>query len=58
MKTAEDLAPDYRYVIEQSEPPPPLESNEFNLPTITETVLDNGLEVVVNRAAQYAHHLA
>ena len=39
--------PDYRYVIEQSEPSPPLDSNEFNLPTITENVLDNGLEVVV-----------
>ena len=39
--------PDYRYVIEQAEPPPPLDSNEFNFPTITENVLDNGLEVVV-----------
>ncbi|MCY3977568.1 MAG: pitrilysin family protein [Chloroflexi bacterium] len=39
--------PDYRYVIEQDEPPPPLDSNEFNFPTITENVLDNGLEVVV-----------
>ena len=39
--------PDYRYVIEQSEPPPPLDSNEFNFPAITENVLDNGLEVVV-----------
>ena len=47
---AEDVVeqePDYRYVIEQSEPPPPLDSNEFNFPTITENVLDNGLEVVV-----------
>lgn len=47
---AEDLVeiePDYRYVIEQAEPPPPLDSNEFNFPTITETVMDNGLEVVV-----------
>lgn len=44
---AEAMEPDYRYVIEQSEPPPPRDSNEFNLPTITETVLDNGLEVVV-----------
>ena len=47
---AEDLVeqePDYRYVIDQSEPPPPLDSNEFNLPTITENVLDNGLQVVV-----------
>ena len=47
---AEDIVeqePDYRYVIEQSEPPPPLDSNEFNFPTITENVLDNGLEVVV-----------
>ena len=39
--------PDYRYVIEQDEPPPPLDSNEFNFPNITENVLDNGLEVVV-----------
>ena len=47
---AEDVVeqePDYRYVIEQSEPPPPLDSNEFNFPNITENVLDNGLEVVV-----------
>lgn len=42
-----DQAPDYRYVIEQSEAPPPLDSNEFNFPTITENVMDNGLEVVV-----------
>ena len=42
-----EAAPDYRYVIEQDEPPPPLDSNEFNFPTITETVMDNGLEVVV-----------
>ena len=42
-----EMEPDYRYVIEQSEPPPPLDSNAFNLPTITENVLDNGLEVVV-----------
>ncbi len=39
--------PDYRYVIEQSEAPPPLDVNAFNLPQITETELDNGLEVVV-----------
>ena len=39
--------PDYRYVIEQAEAPPPLDSNEFSFPAITETVLDNGLEVVV-----------
>ena len=39
--------PDYRYVIEQAEPPPPLDSNEFNFPTISENVLENGLEVVV-----------
>ena len=39
--------PDYRYVIKQDEPPPPLDSNEFSFPTITENVLDNGLEVVV-----------
>ncbi len=44
---AEEVAPDYRYVIEQDEPPPPLDSNEFNFPTISENVLDNGLEVVV-----------
>ncbi|MCY3834609.1 MAG: pitrilysin family protein [Chloroflexi bacterium] len=42
-----EVAPDYRYVIEQDEAPPPFESNEFNFPTINETVLDNGLEVVV-----------
>ena len=44
---AVEQAPDYRYVIEQSEAPPPLDSNEFNFPNITENVLDNGLEVVV-----------
>ncbi len=44
---AVETEPDYRYVIEQSEPPPPLDSNEFNFPNITETVMDNGLEVVV-----------
>ncbi len=44
---AGEMEPDYRYVIEQDEPPPPLDSNAFNFPTITETVLDNGLEVVV-----------
>ncbi len=47
---AEDVVeqePDYRYVIEQSEAPPPLDVAEFNLPTISETVLENGLEVVV-----------
>ena len=44
---AEDMPPDYRYVIAQAEPPPPLDSNEFNFPTISENVLDNGLEVVV-----------
>lgn len=44
---AVDEEPDYRYVIEQSEPLPPLDVNEFTLPVITETVLDNGLEVVV-----------
>jgi zinc protease len=42
-----EIEPDYRYVIEQDEPPPPLESNEFSFPTISETVMDNGLEVVV-----------
>lgn len=44
---AVEQEPDYRYVIEQSEPPLPLDSNEFNLPTISENKLDNGLEVVV-----------
>ncbi len=44
---AVESAPDYRYVIEQSEPPAPLDSNEFNFPTISENTLDNGLEVVV-----------
>lgn len=44
---AVEMEPDYRYVIEQAEAPPPLDSNEFNFPTITETVMDNGLEVVV-----------
>ncbi len=42
-----EMAPDYRYVIEQDEPPPPLDSNEFSFPTITENRLENGLEVVV-----------
>ena len=42
-----DQEPEYRYVIEQSEPPPPMDSNEFNFPTISDNVLDNGLEVVV-----------
>lgn len=42
-----DVEPDYRYVLEQSEPPPSLDVNEFTLPNITETLLDNGLEVVV-----------
>ena len=42
-----EIEPDFRYVIKQDEPPPPLDSNEFNFPTITENVLDNGLEVVV-----------
>ena len=44
---ADDMEPDYRYVIKQDEPPPPLDSNEFNFPTISENILDNGLEVVV-----------
>ena len=44
---AVEIEPDYRYVIAQDEPPPPLDSNEFNFPTITENTLDNGLEVVV-----------
>ena len=42
-----EVTPDYRYVIEQSEPPPPLDSNEFSFPNITENMLENGLEVVV-----------
>ncbi len=42
-----EVAPDYRYVIEQDEPPPPLDSNEFNFPNVTENGLENGLEVVV-----------
>jgi len=44
---AVESEPDYRYVIEQDEPPPPLDSNEFSFPTISENILDNGLEVVV-----------
>ena len=44
---AVETEPEYRYVIEQSDPPPPLDSNEFSFPTITENTLDNGLEVVV-----------
>ena len=44
---AVEQEPNYRYIIEQSEAPPPLDANEFNLPTISENVLDNGLEVVV-----------
>ena len=44
---AVEAEPDYRYVIEQAEPPPPLDSNEFNFPTISENILGNGLEVVV-----------
>ena len=44
---AVEIEPDYRYVIAQDEPPPPLDSNEFNFPTISENRLDNGLEVVV-----------
>ena len=39
--------PDYRFVIEQSEAPPPLDSNTFSFPVISENTLDNGLEVVV-----------
>ncbi len=46
-ENAEEIEPDYRYVIDQDEPPPPLDSNTFNMPRISETVLDNGLEVVV-----------
>ena len=42
-----DEAPDYRYVLEQTEAPAPLEVNAFTLPPISETTLDNGLEVVV-----------
>ena len=44
---AAEQEPDYRYVIEQSEAPPPLEANAFNFPTITEHLMDNGLEVVI-----------
>lgn len=44
---AGDEEPDYRYVIEQSEPPASLEVNEFTLPVISEFELDNGLEVIV-----------
>ena len=44
---AVEMEPVYRYVIEQDEPPAPLDSNEFTFPTITENVMDNGLEVVV-----------
>lgn len=44
---AVEMAPEFRYVIEQSESPPPLDANEFSFPTITENTLDNGLEVVV-----------
>lgn len=44
---AVEIEPDYRYVIAQDEPAMPLDSNEFNFPTITENTLDNGLEVVV-----------
>ena len=47
IEDAVDEAPDYRYVIEQAEPPPALGVSEFTLPKITETVLDNGLEIVV-----------
>lgn len=39
--------PEYRYVIEQAEPPPPLDAKEFSFPAITENLMDNGLEVVV-----------
>ncbi len=46
-KDAVEMEPEYRYVIEQSEAPPPLDSKEFSFPTITENRLDNGLEVVV-----------
>ena len=42
-----EQAPDYRHVISQSEPPQPLVSSAFNLPTISENQLENGLEVVV-----------
>jgi len=44
---AVEIEPDYRYVIAQDEPPPPLDSKAFNFPTITENTLDNSLEVVV-----------
>ena len=44
---AGESEPQYRYVIEQDEPPPPLQSTSFSLPVISESKLDNGLEVVV-----------
>ena len=44
---AGEMTPEYRYVIEQSEAPPPLDSKAFSFPTITENTLANGLEVVV-----------
>ena len=44
---AAEVEPDYRYIIEQTEPPPTLDVTAFSLPTINETALDNGLEVVV-----------
>ncbi len=45
--STEDIEPDYRHVLDQSEPPAPLTVNEFTLPDISEFVLDNGMEVVV-----------
>lgn len=36
-----------QFVIEQAEPPEPLPLSEFTLPEITETMLDNGLDVIV-----------
>lgn len=44
---APEVEPDYRYVIKQTTPPEPLDVNEFTLPNITETTLENGLQVIV-----------
>lgn len=47
MEDAGEDEPDYRYVIEQNTPLEPLAVNEFTLPNITETTLENGLQVIV-----------
>ena len=44
---AGDDEPDFFYVLEQSAPPDPLPVTELTLPNITETTLDNGLDVIV-----------